>query len=108
MMPQLPSKIAAIFKEIWTSRLSTRGGTVNLQRLKKACNPRVGEVRVSDLIDDSVIKGLSENDSWTKHFAVTSLNKVSPVDFADETFDTITGRTCPVSHIHVYRRISKR
>jgi NitT/TauT family transport system substrate-binding protein len=36
-------------------------GLQNLQRFMKAYNPRVGEVRVTDLVDDGVIKGLSES-----------------------------------------------
>jgi len=34
----------------------------------KAYNPRVGEVRLTELIDDSVIKGLSESGFVEKTF----------------------------------------
>ena len=57
MIPQLPSKVTDIFREIWTFRsIQPWKGLQNLQRFMKAYNPRVGEVRVTDLVDDSVIR----------------------------------------------------
>jgi ABC-type nitrate/sulfonate/bicarbonate transport system substrate-binding protein len=43
-------------------------GLQNLQRFMKAYNPRVGEVRVTDLVDDSVIRSLSEKGFVDKTF----------------------------------------
>jgi len=43
-------------------------GLQNLQRFIKAYNPRVGEVRVTDLVDDSVIRALSESGFVDKTF----------------------------------------
>ena len=43
-------------------------GLQNLQRFMKAYNPRVGEVRLNELVDDSVIKGLSESGFVEKTF----------------------------------------
>ncbi|HVR14829.1 MAG TPA: hypothetical protein VMS25_00610, partial [Candidatus Limnocylindrales bacterium] len=44
-------------------------GLQNLQRFMKAYNPRVGEVRVTDLVDDSVIRTLSESGFVDKTFS---------------------------------------
>ena len=44
-------------------------GLQNLQRFMKAYNPRVGEVKVTDLVDDSVIRTLSESGFVDKTFS---------------------------------------
>lgn len=43
-------------------------GLQNLQRFMRAYNPRVGDVRVRELVDDSVIKGLTESGFVEKTF----------------------------------------
>ena len=48
--------------------LSAVEGLQNLQRFMKAYNPRVGEVRLTDLVDDSVIRSLAESGFVDKTF----------------------------------------
>jgi hypothetical protein len=43
-------------------------GLKNLQRFMRTYNPRVGEVNATDLVDDSVVRGLIDNGFVEKIF----------------------------------------
>jgi len=56
----------------------------------KTYNPRIGEVRVTDLVDVSVIRSLSESGFVDKHFAGTESSEFQRLILP--TLDTITGK----------------
>ncbi len=83
-------------------------GLQNLQRFMKAYNPRVGEVRLTELADDSVIKGLSESGFVEKTFRSYAVKRASPVEFTGENPRQLVAASARHRIVYADGRISQR